>query len=161
GRVRRARRAGVTSPGFLLRRVLHAEARMPNHLLPSHRELRESRRRRIIWRVFQTAALSSAARATSRVAVRGLMSMTKKNRSVVLASLVTAFLLSGVFAVAEAQTPVSPAAKPTNWSDPNTWPNHKVPVAGDKPTIGRDKEVILDVSPPALLGLSIDGKLTF
>jgi cell migration-inducing and hyaluronan-binding protein len=36
-----------------------------------------------------------------------------------------------------------------------------VPVAGDKPTIGRDKEVILDVSPPALLGLSIDGKLTF
>ncbi len=36
-----------------------------------------------------------------------------------------------------------------------------MPVAGDKPTIGRDKEVILDVSPPALLGLSIDGKLTF
>ena len=36
-----------------------------------------------------------------------------------------------------------------------------MPVAGDKVTIGRDKEVILDVSPPALGGLSIDGKLTF
>ena len=28
-------------------------------------------------------------------------------------------------------------------------------------TIGHDKDVILDVSPPALAGLSIDGKLTF
>ncbi len=48
-----------------------------------------------------------------------------------------------------------------NWSDANTWPNRKVPVAGDKVIISRDKEVILDVSPPALGGLSIDGKLTF
>ena len=37
----------------------------------------------------------------------------------------------------------------------------RCPIAGDKVTIGRDKEVILDVSPPALGGLSIDGKLTF
>ena len=36
-----------------------------------------------------------------------------------------------------------------------------MPIAGDKVTIGRDKNVILDVSPPALGGLSIDGKLTF
>ena len=36
-----------------------------------------------------------------------------------------------------------------------------MPVAGDKVTIGRDKDVILDVSPPALGGLSIDGKLSF
>src|SRR5215468_9222763 len=86
--------------------------------------------------------------------------MTKKNRSFVLVSLVPAFLLGGISAVAQAQTG-SPAATPTKWSDPATWPNHKVPVAGDKPTIGRDKEVILDVSPPALNGLSIDGKLTF
>jgi hypothetical protein len=49
----------------------------------------------------------------------------------------------------------------TNWSDPASWPNHKVPAAGDKVTIGRDKDVVLDVSPPALSGLSIDGKLTF
>ena len=36
-----------------------------------------------------------------------------------------------------------------------------MPVAGDKVTIARDKDVILDVSPPALGGLTIDGKLTF
>ena len=83
------------------------------------------------------------------------------NRSVLLLSLVPAFLLGSVFAVVQAQNAGSPAAKPTNWSDPATWPNRKVPVAGDKVTIGRDKEVILDVSPPALGGLSIDGKLTF
>src|SRR5688572_28361081 len=87
--------------------------------------------------------------------------MSKKNRSVLLLSLVPAFLLGGVFGVAEAQNAGSPAAAPTNWSDPATWPNRKVPVAGDKVTIGRDKDVILDVSPPALGGLSIDGKLTF
>jgi cell migration-inducing and hyaluronan-binding protein len=87
--------------------------------------------------------------------------MSKMNRWVLLGSLVPAFLLGGVCAVAQAQTAGSPAATPTKWSDPNTWPNRKVPVAGDKVTIGRDKSVILDVSPPALGGLSIDGKLTF
>src|SRR5690349_24979198 len=85
--------------------------------------------------------------------------MSKKNRSVLLVSLVPAFLLGGVCAVAQAQTGSSATA--TNWSNPNTWPNRKVPIAGDKVTIGRDKEVILDVSPPALGGRSIDGKLTF
>jgi cell migration-inducing and hyaluronan-binding protein len=53
------------------------------------------------------------------------------------------------------------SAQPTNWSDPASWPNGKVPSAGDKVTIGRDRDVILDVSPPALGGLSIDGKLSF
>src|SRR6187431_2403946 len=81
-------------------------------------------------------------------------------RSVLLASLVPAVLLGGVCAVAQAQTG-SPAATATRWSDPASWPNKKVPVAGDKVTIGRDKDVILDVSPPALGGLSIDGKLSF
>jgi len=80
----------------------------------------------------------------------------KTNRSVLLGSLVPAFLLGSLCAVAQAQT-----ATATKWSDPNSWPNRKVPVAGDKVTIARDKQVILDVSPPALGGLSIDGKLTF
>src|SRR5690242_21889778 len=88
------------------------------------------------------------------------MIMNNKSRSVLLVSLVPAVLLGGVLTAAHAQTG-SPAATPSNWSDPNTWPNRKVPIAGDKVTIGRDKEVILDVSPPALGGLSIDGKLTF
>jgi cell migration-inducing and hyaluronan-binding protein len=78
-----------------------------------------------------------------------------------LASLLPACLLGGAWAVAQAQNAGAPAARPTNWSDPATWPNRKVPVAGDKVTIGRDRDVILDVSPPALGGLSIDGKLTF
>src|SRR6202008_394594 len=79
------------------------------------------------------------------------------NRSVFLVSLVPALLLGGVAAVAQAQ----PSATATNWSDPASWPNRKVPIAGDKVTVGRDRNVVLDVSPPALGGLSIDGKLTF
>src|SRR4029079_17612475 len=103
-------------------------------------------------------ALSSAAKSRAHL---GVDLMNKTTRWVLVASLVPAFLLSGVFGVAQAQNAGSPAAKPTKWSDPDSWPNHKVPVAGDKPTIGRDKDVILDVSPPALLGLSIAGKLSF
>src|SRR6187551_2279275 len=87
---------------------------------------------------------------------RGVIAMSGRFRSVLLASLIPAVLLGGACAVAQAQS-----AGATNWSDPDTWPNRKVPVAGDKVTIGRDKDVILDVSPPALGGLSIDGKLTF
>ena len=86
--------------------------------------------------------------------------MTKRNRWGVLVALFASFLLGGSFAVAQAQNAGS-TAKPTKWSDPDAWPNRKVPIAGDKVTIGRDKEVMLDVSPPALGGVSIDGKLTF
>src|SRR6476661_5115195 len=84
--------------------------------------------------------------------------MQKQSRSFLLLSTLG---LVGALAVVGAQEGRAQTAKPSLWSDPATWPNHKVPVAGDKPTIGRDKEVILDVSPPALLGLSIDGKLSF
>jgi len=83
----------------------------------------------------------------------------KKSNYSFLASLLPAFLIVSVSAVVQAQNAESPAA--SRWSDPTTWPNHKVPVAGDRVTIGRDKQVILDVSPPALGGLSIDGKLSF
>ena len=62
--------------------------------------------------------------------------MSGRSRSVLLASLVPAVLLGGVFAVAQAQNAAAPAAKATQWSDPATWPNQKVPVAGDKVTIG-------------------------
>ena len=40
-------------------------------------------------------------------------------------------------------------------------PDRKVPRAGDKVTIDRDKDVVLDVTPPALSGLTINGKLSF
>ena len=47
------------------------------------------------------------------------------------------------------------------WSDAATWPDRRVPRAGDKVTIAAGKEVVLDVSPPALGSLTIDGKLSF
>jgi cell migration-inducing and hyaluronan-binding protein len=87
--------------------------------------------------------------------------MSKKNRSFLLLSLVPGFVAVSVFAVLGAQEGRAQSVKPTNWSDPATWPNRKVPVAGDKVTIGKDRDVVLDINPPALGGLSIDGKLTF
>ena len=42
-----------------------------------------------------------------------------------------------------------------------TWPGGKVPVKGDAVTIGKDMNVVLDVSPPELRSLTIDGKLSF
>ena len=56
---------------------------------------------------------------------------------------------------------VGTAQAATKWSDRATWPNKKVPVAGEKVEIASGKEVILDVSPPALGGLTINGKLSF
>ena len=87
--------------------------------------------------------------------------MSKQHRSFLLASLLPAFLLGSVFAVVQAQNAGSPAARPTRWSDPATWPDKKVPAAGDKVTIDKGKDVVLDVSPPALGGLTINGKLSF
>jgi len=90
----------------------------------------------------------------------GVDAMSRKNRSILLHALVPAFVLGGAFAVVPAQN-AGAAARPTNWSDPATWPNHKVPVAGDKVDIPKDKNVVLDVSPPPLNGLTIHGKLSF
>jgi G8 domain-containing protein len=85
----------------------------------------------------------------------------RKQYRFLLLSLVPAFLLGSVFAVVQAQNAGTPAVKQTRWSDPATWPSRKVPVAGDKVTIERGKDVVLDVSPPALNGLTIEGKLSF
>ncbi|MDR2216510.1 MAG: G8 domain-containing protein, partial [Nevskiaceae bacterium] len=87
--------------------------------------------------------------------------MKKDHRSFLFASLSPALLIAGALAVGPSQEARAQSANPSNWSDPATWPNRQVPVAGDKVTIGRDRNVVLDVSPPALGGLSIDGKLTF
>src|SRR5687768_6947680 len=92
---------------------------------------------------------------------REVDSVSKHHRSFLLASLLPAFLLASVFAVVQAQEGRSLAANPARWSDAATWPDRKVPRAGDKVTIAAGKEVILDVSPPALGGLTINGKLTF
>jgi hypothetical protein len=82
--------------------------------------------------------------------------MRKEYRSFLFALLIPVFCLAGASAVVEAAE-----AKATRWSDRATWPNKKVPVAGDKVTIPEGTSVVLDVSPPALGSLSIMGKLSF
>ena len=51
----------------------------------------------------------------------------------------------------------SSAAK--RWSDPDTWPGRVLPMAGDTIVIRQGTEVLLDLSPPALGALIIDGAL--
>jgi hypothetical protein len=88
--------------------------------------------------------------------------MREKFRPFLFALLVPVFSLVSVSAVVEAaQQKGSPAVKATLWSDPATWPDGKVPGAGDTVNIEKGKEVLLDVSPPPLNGLHIAGKLSF
>jgi cell migration-inducing and hyaluronan-binding protein len=75
--------------------------------------------------------------------------------------LLPAFLLVGIFAAVQAQGTRTPAAGQARWSDAATWPDRRVPRAGDKVTIPAGKHVVLDVSPPALGGVTIEGKLSF
>src|SRR5690606_10311296 len=82
--------------------------------------------------------------------------MKRPYRSALVATLAPAVLLAATFTVHAAQP-----SSATRWYDPASSPNRKVPTAGEKVTIAKDKEVILDVSTPALAGVSIDGKLTF
>jgi hypothetical protein len=84
-----------------------------------------------------------------------------KNRPFLPMSLVPALLVVSAIAVLGAQEARAQSAKATNWSDPATWPNHKVPAAGDVVSIEKGKDVLLDVSPPPLNGLHIEGKLAF
>ncbi|MFZ8929527.1 MAG: G8 domain-containing protein [Pseudohongiellaceae bacterium] len=53
------------------------------------------------------------------------------------------------------------SAQEMRWSDPATWPGNEVPSEGDRVTIATGQEVTLDVTPPALGGLTINGKLSF
>src|SRR5499433_1531911 len=87
--------------------------------------------------------------------------MRKQYRLFLLLSLVLVFLFGSLSAVVQAQNAGTPAVKQSRWSDPATWPGRKVPAAGGKVTIEKGKDVLLDVSPPALHGLTIEGKLSF
>jgi len=82
----------------------------------------------------------------------------RKRSLLFLSLLVPAFLGLGGYAVLQAQQK-TPAAK--RWSDPATWPDKKVPAKDAIVTIDRDMNVVLDVSPPELHGLTINGKLSF
>src|SRR5215467_9068441 len=88
--------------------------------------------------------------------------LTMRKRSLMFLSLlVPTFLVLGGYAVVEAQQKTSSTAGAKRWSDKATWPDKKVPTKDAVVTIERDMNVILDVSPPALNGLTINGKLSF
>jgi G8 domain len=87
--------------------------------------------------------------------------MRKTYRPLLFALLVPVFSFVSVSAVVEAaEQQGSPAVK-ARWSSRATWPDRRVPRAGDKVTIAEGKAVVLDVSPPALGSLTILGKLSF
>src|SRR5512141_224794 len=85
--------------------------------------------------------------------------MGMQSRLLRLLGLLAAALVVGLGAEASAQdahagmkmpaTTASSAAKASRWSDPASWPDGKVPRAGDAVTIPRDKNIVLDVNPPA------------
>jgi cell migration-inducing and hyaluronan-binding protein len=78
-----------------------------------------------------------------------------------LTLLLAASLLLGGHAVLKAQQASSSAVKGGRWSDAATWSDKKVPGAGALVTISQGMDVVLDVSPPPLNGLTINGKLSF
>ena len=85
----------------------------------------------------------------------------RKRSLLFLSLLVPAFLVLGGDAVVKAQQKASTPASAKRWSDAATWPDKKVPGKDAVVTIDKDMNVILDVSPPALRSLTINGKLSF
>src|SRR5665213_3305703 len=99
--------------------------------------------------------------------------MGMQSRLLRLSWLLPAALMLGTAAAASAQedhahmkmpapaAAASSAVGPSRWSDPKSWPDGKVPREGDAVTIGKDRNIVLDVSPPTLRSLTIKGKLSF
>src|SRR5215831_17104736 len=88
--------------------------------------------------------------------------LTMRKRSLLFLSLlVPAFLVLGGYAVVKAQQKTSSTASGKRWSNAATWPDKKVPGKDAVVTIEKEMDVVLDVSPPPLHGLRINGKLSF
>jgi cell migration-inducing and hyaluronan-binding protein len=83
----------------------------------------------------------------------------RKRSLLFLSLLVTGFSGLGGYALKAQQT--TSAASAMRWSDAVTWPDKKVPGKDAVVTIDKDMNVVLDVSPPALRSLTINGKLSF
>src|SRR5215470_2673131 len=84
----------------------------------------------------------------------------RKRSLLFLSLLVPAFLVVGGYSVVKAQQKTS-TAKAKRWSDAATWPDKKVPGKNAVGTSERDMNVVLDVSPPELHGIQLNGKLSF
>ena len=85
----------------------------------------------------------------------------RKHHHLFFSLLVPAFLVLGGDAVVKAQQSASATASAKRWSDASTWPDKKVPGKDAAVTIGKDMNVVLDVSPMPLRSLTIDGRLSF
>src|SRR5579859_1081523 len=85
----------------------------------------------------------------------------RKHYRLFLSLLFPAFLVLGGYTVLKAQQRTSSTAGGKRWSDAATWPDKKVPGKDAVVTIAKDMDVVLDVSPPPLHGLTINGKLSF
>lgn len=76
-----------------------------------------------------------------------------------------AALIIPAFACARDNGPTDPGGIPTgnakDWSDPATWPGGVVPAQGDSVVIPAGTTVRLDLSPPALHSLTVEGSLVF
>ena len=68
-------------------------------------------------------------------------------------------LLAAAFFTVSAQA--QEAASSGVWSDSSTWLGGAVPRAGDIVTIGPGLDVVVDVSPPGLNGIHVEGRLSF
>src|SRR5580692_1954895 len=84
----------------------------------------------------------------------------RKHTHLILSLLFPAFFVLGGYAVVQAQQNTSTASA-KRWSDASTWPDKKVPGKDASVTIDKDMNVVLDVTPPALRSLTINGKLSF
>ncbi|MGP0073997.1 MAG: G8 domain-containing protein, partial [Bryobacteraceae bacterium] len=85
----------------------------------------------------------------------------RKRSLLFLSLLVPALLGLGGYAVVQAQQNASSTAGAKRWSDAATWPDKKVPAKDAVVNIEKDMNVVLDVSPPPLRSLTINGKLSF
>ena len=84
----------------------------------------------------------------------------RKHTLLILSLLVPAFSGPHGYGVLKAQQKTS-AASAKRWSDAATWPDKKMPGKDAAVTIGKDMNVVLDVSPMPLRSLTIEGKLSF
>src|SRR4029077_9891966 len=87
--------------------------------------------------------------------------MRKRYLSFLLLLCAALIVLSGYVVVGAQKESSSSAVKGGRWSNPATWTDKKVPGEGTAVTIDRNIDVVLDVSPPALRSLTINGKLSF
>ena len=54
-----------------------------------------------------------------------------------------------------------PTVAQSSWSDPGSWPSGRVPQAGEDITVPAGTALLLDVSPPPLGSLTVEGTLVF